>query len=47
MLTNAKINYKLNCASGVGIPYKQCLKITQSDFDYIMSKIKEESIKIM
>lgn len=42
MLTNAKINYNLNYVSGAGIAYKQCLKITQSDFDYIMSKIKKE-----
>jgi hypothetical protein len=42
MITNAKINYNLNYVSGAGIAYNQCLKITQKDFDYILSKIKNE-----
>lgn len=41
MITNAKINYNLNYVDGHNV-YKQCLKISQKDFDYILSKIKDE-----
>lgn len=41
MLTNAKINYNLKYVDGYNV-YKQCLSITQKDYDYILSKIKDE-----
>ena len=42
MITNAKINYNLNYVSGAGIADSQCLKVTQKDYDFIISKIKDE-----
>ena len=41
MITDAKINYNINYADGHNV-YKQCLKISKKDFDYIISKIIDE-----
>ena len=41
MIIDAKINYNINYIDGHNV-YKQCLKISKKDFDYIISKIKDE-----